>query len=339
MDPLLMKLIRNLSCSPDRGIRIAFKRHLHELLGMAKASESQQFLVEALGAISNLSYLDTAEIVPYHELLVQYDVVDWITKLLSVGNAVVPSMRGSGAAASSSSTAMEMDLETEMEDDLLVAILMLIGCFAASSKSCALLADPRLMGLVLQHIAGKLDDEEIALQAIYTVFSLLLHRESRECLCREPRCIPIIQQLAKDSNDSIRSMAANCLDIVVDFGDEYSERVRAQRFYEHNREWILFVESLSENGNANGSGIRSDRRNQTQNEHEDDDDDVEMAMTAKRMRLRPTSPNELVSLLDDGDDDGDLFLDDAHSSMQYQWQNMHFISECSDDDDDSGDLT
>lgn len=89
---------------------------------MAKSCESQEFLVEVLGTISNLSYQGTAEIVPYHELIMQYNMLDWFTKLLA---------------------------HTMMEDDLLVSIIMVIGCFAATAKSCALFAEPRLLRLLV----------------------------------------------------------------------------------------------------------------------------------------------------------------------------------------------
>ena len=151
----------------------------------------------------------------------------------------------------------------------------------------------------------KLYDEEIALQSIYTIFKLLLHRDSREYICREPQCIQIIQSLSEDSNSQIKYIASLCLDVVVDYGDEWSESVREKRFDQHNQEWIQFIESLTETQNLDN--------------------------------IRPTSPNELMSLVRmQSDEDDDEFMDDVHSSMQLK--NMHFISEFSDDDDDSDSL-
>ena len=268
-DPLLMKLIHNLSCSTNENIKIKFKRHLHELLGMTKSCESQEFLVEVLGTISNLSYEGTTEIVAYHELIVQYNILDFFTKLLT---------------------------HTLIEDDLLISIVMVIGCFASTEKSCSLFAEPRLLRLLVEHIADKLYDEEIALQSIYTIFKLLLHQDSREYICRESEFINIIQQLSNDKNSQIKMYADLCMDIIMDYGDEWSESIREKRFEQHNIEWIEFIESLTESQNAGN--------------------------------IRPLSPTELTSLVGTANKNDDDYMDDM------QLANMHFMSEFSDDEDD-----
>jgi len=275
LDPLLMKLIHNLSCAAPF---VKFKRHLHELLGMAKACESHAFLVEVLGTISNLTLQGTAEIVAYHELIVQYNLREFFAKLLS---------------------------HSALEDDLLIAIIGVVGCFAATPSACALFAEPRFLRLLLEHIAEKLSDEEIALQSVFTLFKLLLHRESREQLCAHTQCVAILHALSDDANSKISSLSTLSLDIIADYGDAHIlEAVTLKRFEQHNQEWIRFIESLTQTHNADAAdGDMND--------------------------IRPLSPTELATASHGG---GDLSDDDDDEYDRQQ--NMHFMDEFSDDESD-----
>merc|ERR1712013_227151 len=249
--------------------------HLHELLGMAKACESHAFLVEVLGTLSNLSFQGTAEIVAYHELIVQYNLRDFFVKLLSPSHNM-------------------------LEDDLLLAIIMVVGCFAATASACSLFSEPRFLRLLLEHMAEKLQDEEVALQSVYTLFKLLLHRESREQLCAHTQCVAILHALCDDANSKINSLSAMSLDIIADYGDpQILEAVTLKRFEQHNQEWIQFIESLTETQNA-----------------------------ADMTDIRPLSPTELATAHGGG---GDL------SDDEYDEQNMHFMDEFSDDESDDED--
>merc|ERR1711871_188951 len=85
MDPLLIKLVRNISHTKEPALLRRFSRSLHQLTGCAlktrNKSNVQDFLCEVLGCIANIQ----VESFPYSDLIKQHGFLDFLR-----GHLVLP---------------------------------------------------------------------------------------------------------------------------------------------------------------------------------------------------------------------------------------------------------
>jgi len=72
-----------------------------------------------------------------------------------------------------------------------------------------------LLRLLLHLPAEKNADEDITLQAVFAIFKLLLHEESRRAVTRHESLSETILSLVVDPHHEIRKFAHMCLDIIV----------------------------------------------------------------------------------------------------------------------------
>lgn len=209
-DSLLMKMVRNLS--DHRVIWRAFSPYMHQLVGMSLRAQNHDFLVEALSCLGNIQLPD----ILYHQLLIKHSLLEPLIKHLVPGFA---------------------------EDDVVLAVVIVVGTFALDPKSAPLLADSNLVHKLYMVINDKIQDEDIVLQAVFALFRLCLHNDGREAVCAHEDLVNALLELMGDQSPSIRNMANKTLDLVVQTNSEvWQTKIREKRFEGMNREWIEFIE-------------------------------------------------------------------------------------------------
>ncbi len=184
-DPLLMKLIRNIASHGGKCQDI-FMKHISTLVTMAKKSEENpDFLVEALGTLANLNmpnfdwYLSASDSLTENSrdtILVEYGLMEILTQYMGSSNT---------------------------DDDILLESVILIGTTLTDPKTASVYSSspiiPKLIDILLSTtylflsflfpfiFPGKQEDDEIVLQAIYTFYRLLHHRETKKFLLKKTR--------------------------------------------------------------------------------------------------------------------------------------------------------
>lgn len=205
-DPLMMKLIRNLS--QHENVRATFKPLLHELVQLTLKSTTAEFLVEALGTLASLPFTD----IPYYEFFAgRYNLGEFLMRQLSPGIT---------------------------EDDIILEAVMVLGVALVDPKVASILGTARHVNTLFSTMVEKGSDPEMVLQIGFVFLKLLLHEGSRGVVLEHEDLIKSLLSLVADPIPHIRDVANMCLDVIMDFNETWRNRIRDTRFETLNREWI-----------------------------------------------------------------------------------------------------
>eukprot|EP00752_Nemacystus_decipiens_P011829 g10495.t1 len=257
-DPLLMKarkmirrmVIRNISMWTFRsqeGMENAEKEYrertlwdplVEPLLDLATETESHELLVEVLGTLNNLTALDLPKGIGWVDVLSNYALAPFLTKLLVPGMA---------------------------QNDVILEVVILAGVLAQDPQAAALLAGSRLISALHDLWSDKSGDTEITLQLLLTLWWLLHTKESREEVLYSTGALTEMLDALDSRHPPTRAMATACMDIVLEFDrsedgrlGQMGEQVRRRRFAAHNREWLHAASQNEEIDVVYGSRSGSD---------------------------------------------------------------------------------
>lgn len=177
-DPLLIKLLRNVSQQPSQVP--LFKKFLHELVGMTLKAPSHEFLVESIAILANITLSD----VLYSELISQHGLLDFVSTHLQPGFA---------------------------DDDIVLECVQLLGTLAIDPKAAPMLAHERLIRNLFALLNEKIEDLDIVVHIVFTIFKFLLHKESREAIMRHANLTNCLLDLVVDPSPEVRHLANMCL--------------------------------------------------------------------------------------------------------------------------------
>ena len=93
--------------------------------------------------------------------------------------------------------------------------------------------------------AEKSDDDELVLQIIFTLFKFLLHRETREAILQNEGVIVSLLELLHAPHPILRHTVNDALEVIVECGEIYQEKVVEKRFEHHNREWLQLMHEMA----------------------------------------------------------------------------------------------
>ncbi|CAM9486517.1 unnamed protein product [Ascophyllum nodosum] len=229
-DALLMKVIRNISAwtfksqegmdNPEREYkeRTLWESHVEPLLDLATETEGQDLLVEVLGTLNNLTALDLPKGIGWVDVLSNYTLAPFLTKLLVPGMA---------------------------QNDVVLEAVILAGVMAQDPQAAVLLASSRLISALHDLWSDTTGDTEITLQLLLTLWWLLNTKESREEVLYSTGALTEMIEALESHHQPTRSMANACMEIVLEFDrneegrlGQMGEQVRRRRFAAYNKEWL-----------------------------------------------------------------------------------------------------
>ncbi|CAM9329038.1 unnamed protein product [Ectocarpus sp. 4 AP-2014] len=248
-DPLLMKVVRNISMwtfrsqeamdSPEKEYRerTLWDPLVEPLLDLATETESHEMLVEVLGTLNNLTALDLPKGIGWVDVLSNYALAPFLTKLLVPGMA---------------------------QNDIILEVVILAGVMAQDPQAAALLAGSRLISALHDLWSDKSGDTEITLQLLLTLWWLLHTKESREEVLYSTGALTEMLDALDSRHPPTRAMATACMDIVLEFDrsddgrlGQMGEQVRRRRFAAHNREWLHAASQIEDIDVVYGSRARN----------------------------------------------------------------------------------
>ncbi len=214
-DPLLMKLIRNISEVKDQKVKLEFTRYLHTLTGMLLKSSLKQtstdFLVNALAALANTTVDEFA----YADLARQHGLIDFLLKHLVLGFA---------------------------DDDVVLEVVKVLSTLMLDARAAPLLGSARVVQKLYDILCAKRDDVEIVFQLVYLCYKLVYHTASRNSVIQNERLVGCLLDLVVDPNEEIRRFANLTVDIILEASVEWHDRIRERRFAACNYYWLQFLE-------------------------------------------------------------------------------------------------
>lgn len=189
-----------------------FQEFVGDLAKAATESKKEDFVLECLGILSNLFLpdLDWAEIFKHFKML------DWIRNILK-----------------SNST----------EPDLVLQVIILLGTAAHDEGCSLLLCKSDLLTYLIERLKTHQEDDEIVLQIIYVFMITLSHENCTDYVINNTEAPAYLIDLLQDNNKSIRRICNTCLNMIVDQNQSWAERIRIERFRNHNAQWLQMVDS------------------------------------------------------------------------------------------------
>lgn len=221
MDPLLMKLVHNIASHEN--VRPNFRDFIHELVRLVIKANNTDFMVEAMGTLASIPYVD----IEYHKLFSSYSLGDVLVRQFIPGMA---------------------------EDDVILETVMVIGSMLVDPKVALILGTTRFVHTLYTTMVEKGSDPEMVLQIGYVFLKLLIHEGSRDVILEHADLIKSMLSLVADPVPHIRDVANMCLDVIMDFNESWRDRIRDSRFDTLNREWIArALRGVRPSGGGGGS--------------------------------------------------------------------------------------
>ncbi|XP_043075994.1 kinesin-associated protein 3a [Puntigrus tetrazona] len=210
-DPLMMKMIRNVSQhdGPSKNLFIDYVGDLAAQIGL---KEEEEFVIECLGTLSNLTIPD----LDWELVLKEYNLVPYLKDHLKPGSA---------------------------EDDLILEVVIMIGTVSMDDSCAVMLAKSGIIPALIELLNAQQEDDEFVCQIVYVFYQMVFHQATRDVIIKETQAPAYLIDLMHDKNAEIRKVCDNTLDIIAEYDVEWGKKIQSEKFRWHNSQWLEMVEN------------------------------------------------------------------------------------------------
>ena len=223
-DPLLMKMIRNIS-QHDGPTKRDFMNYISDLAGMIKNFQDEEYVVECVGILGNLNIPE----VEYSMMLKEYDLLEYIKSKIKPGSA---------------------------EDDLVLEVIIMTGTIASDESCATMLASSGIIHDLIELLRAKQEDDELVLQIVYVFYQMIFHQATRNVIVKETQAPAYLIDLMHDKNEEVRKVCDNTLDIISECDKEWAEKIQVEKFRWHNSQWLHMIDT--QNNDRDSSSMYND---------------------------------------------------------------------------------
>ncbi|XP_056149265.1 kinesin-associated protein 3-like isoform X2 [Lampris incognitus] len=210
-DCLLMKMIRNIS-QHDGPTKQLFVDYVGDLAAQISAEEEEEFVLECLGTLANLTIPD----LDWELVLKEYNLVPYLKDRLKPGSA---------------------------EDDLILEVVIMIGTVSMDDACAAMLAKSGIIPAIIELLNAQQEDDEFVCQIVYVFYQMVFHQATRDVIIKDTQAPAYLIDLMHDKNAEIRKVCDNTLDIIAEYDEEWGRKIQSEKFRFHNNQWLEMVES------------------------------------------------------------------------------------------------
>lgn len=197
-DTLLMKMIRNIS--QHENLKIFFVDFVGDLARILTQCEDEEFMVECLGILGNLSLAD----LDYSQIMHNFNLIPWVKSVLQPG---------------------------KQKDDVVLEVVILLGTFACDEACAMLLCKTEIIYALIELLKAKQEDDEIVLQIAFVFQQVLRNESTRSYMIKETESPAYLIDLMHDKNAEIRKICDYCLDIIAISDDEWASRIKVSTIF------------------------------------------------------------------------------------------------------------
>ncbi|XP_026088844.1 kinesin-associated protein 3-like [Carassius auratus] len=210
-DPLMMKMIRNISQhdGPSKNLFIDYVGDLAAQIGL---KEEEEFVIECLGTLSNLTIPD----LDWELVLKEYNLVPYLKDHLKPGSS---------------------------EDDLILEVVIMIGTVSMDDSCAVMLAKSGIIPALIELLNAQQEDDEFVCQIVYVFYQMVFHQATRDVIIKETQAPAYLIDLMHDKNAEIRKVCDNTLDIIAEYDVEWGKKIQSEKFRWHNSQWLEMVEN------------------------------------------------------------------------------------------------
>ncbi|XP_047230574.1 kinesin-associated protein 3a isoform X2 [Girardinichthys multiradiatus] len=210
-DVLVMKMIRNLS-QHGGATKNLFLDHVGDLAAQISEEEAEEFVIECLGTLANLTIPD----LDWELVLKEYNLVPYLKDRLKPGSA---------------------------EDDLILEVVILIGTVSMDDSCAAMLAKSGIIPALIDLLNAQQEDDEFVCQILYVFYQMVFHKATRDVIIKDTQAPVYFIDLMHDSNAAIRQVCDNTLDIIAEYDEEWGKMIQTAKFCFYNSQWLEMVEN------------------------------------------------------------------------------------------------
>uniref|UniRef100_A0A4W6D4T1 Kinesin-associated protein 3a n=1 Tax=Lates calcarifer TaxID=8187 RepID=A0A4W6D4T1_LATCA len=210
-DVLVMKMIRNLS-QHNGPTKSLFLDHVGDLAAQISEEEAEEFVIECLGTLANLTIAD----LDWALVLKEYNLVPFLKDRLKPGSA---------------------------EDDLILEVVIMIGTVSMDDSCAAMLAKSGIIPALIELLNAQQEDDEFVCQIVYVFYQMVFHKATRDVIIKDTQAPAYLIDLMHDNNAEIRKVCDNTLDIIAEYDEEWGKKIQTEKFRWYNGQWLEMVEN------------------------------------------------------------------------------------------------
>ncbi|KAM9408382.1 kinesin-associated protein 3a [Pholidichthys leucotaenia] len=210
-DVLVMKMIRNLS-QHNGPTKSLFLDHVGDLTAKIREEEAEEFVIECLGTLANLTFPD----LDWALILKEFSLVPYLKDKLKPGSA---------------------------EDDLILEVVVMIGTVSMDDSCAAMLAKAGIIPALIELLNARQQDDEFVCQIVYVFYQMVFHDVTRDVIIKDTQVPVYLIDLMHDSNAEIRKVCDNTLDIIAEYDEEWGKKIQTEKFRWYNSQWLEMVEN------------------------------------------------------------------------------------------------
>ncbi|GMF42957.1 unnamed protein product [Phytophthora fragariaefolia] len=231
-DPLLMKVIRNISLwsytlQEDLVSDKAYKYRgmwapfVVSFIELCLNTDNHDFSIEVLATLANMTPSDLPSKTSWDRLVTDHSLIPFLNKLLVPGFS---------------------------QDDMILEVVLFVSALALEPKCAPLLSSSRLVRTFHSLFQEKQHDNELTLQLLYAFYRMLRHPETFEEILFGVGFVPDLLLAADAPNIEVRRMCDVLMDLILDhdlndggaIGD-FGHLIRQRRFEIHNAEYLEMI--------------------------------------------------------------------------------------------------
>lgn len=205
-------------------------------------SKEEDFVRECVSILSNLHLPD----LDWAEIFRHFNMIKWITNVIRSNNT---------------------------DPELVLQVVVLLGTAAADEGCSNLLCESNIMALLIDLLKTHQEDDEIVLQIVYVFYVSLMHESNLDYLSEKTEAPAYLIDLLQDNNKFIRKISNTCLNIIAERSKNWSDRIRIEKFRNHNAQWLQMVDSQ-----------------QLQPDEEDDEDELPPYLNTEYLSMAVVPP-------------------------------------------------
>uniref|UniRef100_A0A3Q4BNN2 Uncharacterized protein n=1 Tax=Mola mola TaxID=94237 RepID=A0A3Q4BNN2_MOLML len=210
-DVLVMKMIRNLSQhgGPTKSL---FLDHIGDLAAHINEEESEEFVIECLGTLANLSIpnLDWALV------LNKYNLVSYLKDRLKPGSA---------------------------EEDLILEVVIMIGTVSMDDSCAALLAKSGIIPALIELLNAQQEDDEFVCQIVYVFYQMVFHQATRDVIIKDTRILWMYLKISHWFLTNSPVVLNLFLCFLQEYDEEWGKKIQTEKFRWYNYQWLDMVEN------------------------------------------------------------------------------------------------
>lgn len=255
-DPLLMKVIRNISLWTYTLQEDLVSEKMYKYRGMwapfivpfielCLNTDNHDFSIEVLGTLANMTPADLPTKTSWDRIVADQMLIPFLNKLLVPGFS---------------------------QDDMVLEVVLFVSALVLEPKCAPLLSASRLIRTFHSLFQEKQHDNELMLQLLYAFYRMLRHPDTFDEIVFGAGFVPDLLLAADAPNIEVCRMCDVIMDLILDHDlsdgtiGEFGQLIRQRRFEIHNAEYLEMIHEEAQSAAAYRARERLAM-------HEDDEDD------------------------------------------------------------------